>query len=412
MKKKKTLLFSPAAFNLAETTRCIEIAKACREEFDTLFISYGGDFEHLIEEEGFKLERLSPRLTRKKIDHLYKVDQGQRLSKMFTRSEIEKQVAAELSLFKRVKPVALVTGFVFSNNISCRVAGVPIIWLTHTTWMIEQCYSSGILTYPDQLDIPLLRWLGEKRLTKMTRLVYTIWGNTILPPFNRVAKSYGLTPFKNIEQFWTGDYNLLAEPDDFCGIDVPESFHFIGPLIARLDRPIPQEVLDIPRDRPLVYFAMGSSGQGEVIKSIIEGFKGCPFNVVSPVKSLLKDLVLKIPPNVTVTEWLPAHKVNPMADISVIHGGIGTTMTAAMSGKPVIGVGMMAEQEANVDCLVRKGFARRIRKNRLTPHTLNKAILSLLNDEKAKEKAGAYGKSMERWFEPELIINFFRKHFA
>lgn len=409
--KKKTLLFSPAAYNLAETTRCIEIAKACKEDFELLFISYGGEFEHLIEEEGFQLERLSPRISTKKIEHLYKVDQGKKLGNLFSVQEIEEQVAAELALFERIKPAALVTGFVFSNNISCRVAGVPIIWLTHTTWMIESCYSSGILNYADLLDIPILRWLGEKRLVKMTKLLYTIWGYVILPPFNKVAKSYGLPPFKTIEEFWTGDYNLLAEPDDFCEIDVPESFHFIGPLIARLDRPIPQEVLDIPRDRPLVYFAMGSSGQGEVIKDIIEGFEGCPFNVVSPVKSKIKGLDVKVPPNVTVTEWLPAHRVNPMADISVIHGGIGTTMTAAISGKPVVGVGMMTEQEANIDCLVRKGFAIRIRKNRLNPESLNRAILSLLNDKEAGKRAEKYGNSMEKWLNPELIARFFRTYF-
>lgn len=410
--KKKTVLFSPAAYNLAETTRCIEIAKACREEFAPLFISYGGEFEHLIEEEGFRVERLKPALTDKQIEHIYKVDQGQKLAKMFSVSEIESHVAAELALFKQVKPAALVTGFVFSNNISCRVAGVPLIWLTHTTWMIECCYNSGLITYPDLLDSPLFRWLGEKRLTKMTRMFYRMWGNVILPPFNKVARRYGLPGFKNIEEFWTGDYNLLAEPDDFCGIDVPGTFHFIGPLIARLDRPIPQEVLDIPRDRPLVYFAMGSSGQSGVIKDIIEGFRDCPFNVVAPVKSKIKGITVNVPSNVTVTDWLPAHKVNPMADISVIHGGIGTTMTAAMAGKPVVGVGMMAEQEANIDCLVRKGFALRIRKNRLRPESLNSAIITLLNNEMARKRAAAYGKSMERWLEPELIINFFRKHFA
>ena len=48
----KTIIFSPAAYNLAETTRCLEIAKACRNHFEILFISYGGEFENLIEHIG------------------------------------------------------------------------------------------------------------------------------------------------------------------------------------------------------------------------------------------------------------------------------------------------------------------------------------------------------------------------
>ena len=45
----KTLIFAVAGYNLAETSRHIEIAKACREQFNTTFMSYGGKFEPLIE---------------------------------------------------------------------------------------------------------------------------------------------------------------------------------------------------------------------------------------------------------------------------------------------------------------------------------------------------------------------------
>lgn len=57
--------------------------------------------------------------------------------------------------------------------------------------------------------------------------------------------------------------------------------------------------------------------------------------------------------NVLVTDWLPALQVNKLADLSVIHGGIGTAMTAAFAGKPVVGVGIQPEQDANIACLVR-----------------------------------------------------------
>ncbi|MGA7551666.1 MAG: hypothetical protein WBW24_23055, partial [Candidatus Sulfotelmatobacter sp.] len=50
--------------------------------------------------------------------------------------------------------------------------------------------------------------------------------------------------------------------------------------------------------------------------------------------------------------WLPALQVNKMADLSLIHGGIGTVMTAAYAGKPVVGVGMQFEHVANLAYLV------------------------------------------------------------
>ncbi|HIC90034.1 MAG TPA: hypothetical protein EYP04_11625 [Anaerolineae bacterium] len=73
----KTLVFSPAVCNLAETTRALELARACRDLFDILFVRYGGEFENLIEQEGFAIRRLAPQLTLKKIEYLYRVDQAQ-----------------------------------------------------------------------------------------------------------------------------------------------------------------------------------------------------------------------------------------------------------------------------------------------------------------------------------------------
>ena len=77
---KKILLFAPCAFNLAETTRMLEIAKgvahhlATSKVFDIQFMSDGGDFEHLIVEEGFPLKKMEPRLTKEKIEYIGKVD--------------------------------------------------------------------------------------------------------------------------------------------------------------------------------------------------------------------------------------------------------------------------------------------------------------------------------------------------
>ena len=78
---------------------------------------------------------------------------------------------------------------------------------------------------------------------------------------------------------------------------------------------------------------MGSSGAEHIVARIIQAFDGQP---IAPVAPLMKKLQLDPPPNVIVTDWLPADKVNAMADVTVIHGGIGTVMTACLSGTPVV----------------------------------------------------------------------------
>jgi len=43
-----SLIFAVAGYNLAETGRMIRIARAAKKDFNVIFLSYGGQFEHMI----------------------------------------------------------------------------------------------------------------------------------------------------------------------------------------------------------------------------------------------------------------------------------------------------------------------------------------------------------------------------
>ena len=122
---KRILLFAPAAFNLAETTRMIEIAKGvsnhdtASKTFAILFISDGGDFERLIDQEGFPLQRMSPRLTKEKIEHIARVDRGERFAPAFSSSEMIARIENEVSYLREVTPAAVITGSYLTIPVSC-----------------------------------------------------------------------------------------------------------------------------------------------------------------------------------------------------------------------------------------------------------------------------------------------------
>lgn len=82
--RERLLIFAVAGYNLAETGRMIEIARAAREFFNVRFLSYGGQFEGLIEEEGFAPTRMESRLTRRKLDRLRVVLSGETLNTVDT----------------------------------------------------------------------------------------------------------------------------------------------------------------------------------------------------------------------------------------------------------------------------------------------------------------------------------------
>lgn len=401
---KKVLLFAPVTFDLAETTRMIEIAKGIAQDeraravFDIQFISNGGDLEHLIEEEGFPLKRMEPRLTPEKIEHIGRVDKAEEFAPAFTKSELIEMIDNEVKFFKQIQPSAVITGSYVTVPVTCRILHVPLVWVIQSTWLKEFFANGAGMT--DEVRPRPVKQIADWLIL----LFINFWIRYgFLNSVNQAARHFGVAGYDFIFDYWRGDITLVAEPAEFTGVQLPRDYYYTGPLIARQNFPIPEAITNIPRDKPIIYFAMGSSGTPKIIAHIVESFEGQPYRVIAPVKQHLDKVPgVKVPSNVIVTDWLPAQDVNQMANLSLIHGGIGTVMTAAYAGKPVVGIGMQPEQVANLAALVRKGFAIRVPKSKDPSRPVQAAIGRLLNDENAKAKAKAFARIMDQWDGPKL----------
>jgi UDP:flavonoid glycosyltransferase YjiC (YdhE family) len=410
---RRALLFAPCAYNLAETTRMIEIAKAVMagergdSAFDIRFISEGGAFERLITEAGLPVERLEPRITPAQIDRAYKLDRGEAFGAAFSAAQCVEKIEGELAFIRKINPIAIVTGSYVTIPLTHRLAGVPLVWVVQSTWL-KGFFKHGAGMTGSIRPAPV-RNLADFAIYRLIDLWMRIG---LLSPLNRAARHYGVPGFKTMFDYWRGDLNLVAEPDDFTGAQLPSHYHFVGPIVAQQEFPIPSEIFQIPHDRPIVYFAMGSSGTPEIVRNIVCSFKGTPYRVIAPIRSFLQKIPdFAVPDNVLVTDWLPALKVNRMADIAVIHGGIGTVMTAALAGTPIVGVPMQPEQSANLAAIARKGFAIRVSKSKDPSRQVQAAIRSLLADEAAHRKAKAYAEHLRAWNGPkkaaEILLSAF-----
>lgn len=401
---RKILVFAPCAYNMAETTRMIEIAKGIRNHgeavkmFHIQFISDGGNLEYLVEKEGFPLKRMDPRLTEKQIQNIAKVDRGEKFSPALPLEVILQKIENEIRYFEEIKPAAVITGSYMTVPVSCRKTNIPLVWVIQSTWL-EGFFAHGA-GMTDGIRFKPLKMVVDWLILGFINF----WIRTgFLSSINKAAHHFGVDGYKSIFDYWKGDITLVAEPPEFSGAQLPPHHYFTGPLIAGQNFPLPKGLLEIPRDKPLIYFAMGSSGTPLIVANILRGFEGKPYRVIAPIGFFLeKTPGVKIPDNVFVTDWLPALEVNKMADLAVIHGGIGTVMTAVYAGKPVVGIGMQMEQVANLSCLVRQGFAIRIPKSKDPSQKVQRAIAELLNDDRAKDKAWEFSKIMAGWDGPRM----------
>ena len=134
--------------------------------------------------------------------------------------------------------------------------------------------------------------------------------------------------------------------------------------------------------------------------------------MIAPIKAHIQDGNITVPKNVLVYDWLPAHKVNPLADIAVIHGGQGTVQTACAAGTPFVGIGLQPEQESNIDAIVRQGSALRVRKRRLNRQSLLASIEQLLNDKSARQKAKEIQELTLAWDGTKNAAEFLKRTFG
>ncbi|MCA9973496.1 MAG: hypothetical protein KC425_24930 [Anaerolineales bacterium] len=390
------LLFAPVTWNIAETSRMVEVARACRHRFDCHFMGYADDFVPLIRDAGFPYHPLQPQLTPQRIQELWRADRGERGGKIFTRAELIARGQSELALLAELQPAAVVMGFTLSMVVSARVAGVPLVVVSPLAFT-RPFLEAGLGTWPLQYDVGPLRWLPQSwkdGLLTAWALRTRLWTR----PFNQAAAHFGLPPFRRLVDLFAGDVNLITNVPELTGLPaLPPDWHYVGPIYARLDGDVPPDIPPRPRRRPLVYFAMGSSANQDVLVQTMTALGQLPYDVIAPIQKHLAGANAPIPPNVRVYDWLPAHRVNPLADVAVIHGGEGTVQTACASGTPFVGIGLQPEQEWNIRFLVRQGTAVQLPKYGATPARLGAALHHLLHDPHARRRAQEIQALMAAW---------------
>ena len=385
------LAFFTYAYNLAEVTRAIEVAKALRARgVEVRFFTHGGTHEHHIPEAGFPLITLKPLITSEKHEYLMDLDQGRRLGQPFTVPEWTAQVESEIAALLEFRPAAVYAGMNLPSAISARVAGLPLIYLLPTPGT-PPYFEHGLAKFPDQYENAITRLLPQRWKDRAM--------NWIMPrlrvgngPFNRTARRFGAPPARAILDIIRGDLNLLTDIPELTGLPaeaLPPDFRYVGPIFAHLPMAVPDEVHCVfNRPGRNVFCAMGSSGPPQYLRTAALALRDSGCNVVIATTSILEPAELgPLPENVFATRYLPAPEVNAMADVAVIHGGQGTVQTACWAGTPVVGVGFQFEQDANLDMLVRAGIGVRIPLREFSSDRLLAEVEKVLNDAEYKRNA-------------------------
>ena len=373
------ILFSPESFNMGETTRCIEIARVARERGHTaLFHVYSPKYIGLLESAGLPVHLREPIMSDVEAEQIMALDQGRGVRHPFTTDMVRRRVTAELAAIRDFNADAVVIGSNLTMLLSARIAGVPIFYAR------PYAYSS---TYFSKKPVG-----GELAAPGWLRAVARVFSYKPAS-FVRVAREYGLRLPRRTVDMLSADVNLICSLfTQLRGDSLVEPDVGVGPIYYRAPGELPQIVRE-PRERPLIYVGMGSSGSADILTQVLRQLSAAPADVLVGGGVQLSDTHL-LGNNIHFAGTIPAHLLAGHIDASITHGGEGTVQTACLAGVPFAGIAMQAEQSWNIEECVRYGNALRFTKNDVRRGNMRDILDRLLIDEGMRAKARQLGEAM------------------
>ena len=122
------VLFCPVTFNLAETTRMIQVARALDPIHHPVFMGYEDDYVSLIVDAGFEYRACAPSWSAAERRQAIAFDQGRALRTPFTAELVTARVDVERRLIRELAAPVVVTGSNLTSYISARAEKVPLFY--------------------------------------------------------------------------------------------------------------------------------------------------------------------------------------------------------------------------------------------------------------------------------------------
>ncbi|MFQ5650394.1 MAG: glycosyltransferase [bacterium] len=398
----KRILVMPDGNWLSHTSRPFEITKVLREMGHEIVFASDGEYMKLPRDEGFSvlpIRTIAP-------ERVLACSRNGRAN-WFDYELIKECVEQELTLFDQVKPDLVLTDFRLPLSTSCELANIPLAVILNASWTD---YYSVRVKAPEHLGVT--RIFGKSLTTSFFPWVKDFILTFDSKPFNKFRREKGLSHRKNIWDIWRGDLNLIVDIPEYGPTEnLPDNFHYIGPIIWEPEMESPDWLEDLDSGKPTLYFTMGSTGHTHFFEQAIEIFGDTEYQCIMTTAGMAA--LHNIPNNFYVVDYAPGSKIMEKSDLVVCQGGNGTIYQAMAKGVPVIGIATMHDQEWNLDRVESLGIGIHLSDLKFKPVHLAEAVEKILSEESYLKNALQYKNILEGYNGPnqgaQLIDSYLNK---
>ncbi|MFA5173145.1 MAG: nucleotide disphospho-sugar-binding domain-containing protein [Candidatus Paceibacterota bacterium] len=403
--KKVKIVIGTAFQDAGDATRAIEIAKGIKKyqpndiEAKIIFLSHGSRFEQKVLDLGFEVYQTEPKLPGV---GLYQ-DIGMTPESFIGDKNLAKEmIKGEIKAYKELKPDIVLYGFWPMAGLARRMVEKEIPGICFIPLPLTEAFLDVIPDVPDQVKF-LAVFPYKTRLWIFRHIPHFIKSRIPLIRQNNIREAaaelgWKGEPLLNLFNLLKADLTIVNDlPDYYDQSKFPKDVIFTGPLFAKTTNEEPidleiQKVFDPQNGKIKIFCTLSSSGSKEMLKEVIKVFtygEGLNWNAVilSPHFSIEEAYkILGKREGVYITDkFIPAQKVNAMADIVVCHGGQGTVQTAIHSGTPLVGVAAQQEQFINLSNVAARGAGVRIPRAKWDTKNIQKSVSKIIADKRYRE---------------------------
>lgn len=312
---------------------------------------------------------------------------------VYDEQTLEAYVREDLAVLEAVRPDVVVGDFRLSLSVSARRAGIPYWNLTNAYW--SAYYACPRYPIPSH---PATRFLPIPLADAAFQLVRPLAFKRHARPLARVRRRHGLPPLGgDLRRAYTdGDRVLYADvPELFPLRDAPPEHRFLGPILWSPPVALPEWWSRLPRDRPLVYVTLGSSGHQAGLDATLEALSQVDCTIAVATAGL--EARGAAPRNAYVARYLPGTEVAERSKLVICNGGSPTSQQALAAGVPVLGVASNLDQFLNMRAIATAGAGRLVRADRASAPRILAAVRDLLANPAYAESAAKVSAAFARY---------------
>lgn len=291
--------------------------------------------------------------------------------RLYREGRLASYIADDLNLIGEVRPDLVIGDFRLSLAASARTAGVPYAAIANAYWSPQR-----------RLRPPAPVMVGAGALPAWTRrLLFRAAPQVAMRwqanPISAALARHGVMVGGDLRKVFTeADVTLYADhPGLFPAVVASDREVFLGPLAWSPDGPLPAWWNDVPRDRPLAYLTLGSSGVGgEGATMILEALAAEGYSVIMATAGRVAPADH---PGVFAADFLPGDAACARAELIVCNGGSPAVNQAIVAGLPVLGVCSNLDQMLNMRAAQSRGIGLMLRSDGLSRDRLRGALRRL-----------------------------------